>query len=119
MIQSEPATQNIPRFFKQRHLDIHSLSTIELDAQNLLDAYIYHRKVMTMIITVVAIYESMLLFYQIKNQRFLVQQLMVAYPTYSADNLSTVLLACLSLDFFINCVMIYVATKTIHSHLTS
>ena len=75
MIQSEPATQNIPRFFKQRHhLDIHSLSTIELDAQNLLDAYMYHRKVMTMIITVVAIYEAMLLFYQIKNQRLLVQQ---------------------------------------------
>ena len=45
---------------------------MELDVQNVLDAYLYHRKVMTMIVVVVAIYESMLLFYEVKNQRFLV-----------------------------------------------
>ena len=72
-----------------------------------------------MIVAVVAIYESMLLIYELKNMRFLVQQLQVAYPTYSSDNLSRILLACFSVDSILNCVMVYVASKTIHSHLTS
>ena len=71
---------------------------------------------MIIVISVVALYELALLVYEVKNHRFIVQQMQVAYPTYSEDNLRHMMLYCCGFDFLLNCVMIYNAAKTVYSH---